>query len=819
MLDDFRRFSTGAFPEELRPAAWNEVLTKVLLRSDAGAKAHKPLDGYVSSRTSTLDSVFITLASSCQSLSPHPSNAHRYGSAVLLLALLEGSGLVTESGETVALSAGDMIVLDPSQSWHIDLNTSFRAVAVKLESASFILRLLRTRGQDLNKISSANGVGAVCMNVVRSISDELDGLARHELLPVEATLTELLVTSLSHTDEDLVEDATSVQLGHLRRVCRTIEARLSDPDLSIEDIGRIEALSTSYVQKLFKVGSTTFGEYVRGRRLERCRLDLVNVGLAHFTISELCFRWGFGDVANFSRAFTARFGISPKAYRAEPPKESDHPTQRGRPTWDRGSGRREKAEMLVPAGPDRDEESNPLNPFHEVLNDHARIAVALAYERKRVSDEEAATQRAQDDQPPNHFYVPVSDRTVHWGYFSHLIKPAISVRSGDIVTIETLTQHASDDAERMISGDPGAESVFHWTAQSKGVERRGAGPMDASVFGRGAGEGFGVHICTGPVFIHDAQPGDVLEIRILDIRPRPSCHPSHHGRFFGSNAAAWWGFQYQDLLTEPKKREVVTVYELHTASASPHARAVYNFRWTPQTDPFGVVHETIDYPGVPVDASSVSRKFGVLAEARVPIRPHFGVLAVAPREGDLVDSVPPGYFGGNLDNWRAGKGAKLFLPVSVDGALFSVGDPHAAQGDSELCGTAIECSLTGTFQFVLHKRHVLGDSFLGGLSHPFLETSDEWVIQGFSFPNHLVELGAQAQTQVYKKSSLEGAMRDAFRKTRRFLMKAHALSEDEAISLLSVAVDFGITQVVNGNWGVHAIVKKKIFPDFAGLLP
>src|SRR6185369_14503902 len=345
----------------------------------------------------------------------------------------------------------------------------------------------------------------------------------------------------------------------------------------------------------------------------------------------------------------------------------------------------------------------------------------------------------------------------------------------------------------------------HWTAQSKGVERRGAGPMDASVFGRGAGEGFGVHICTGPVFIHDAQPGDVLEIRILDIRPRPSCHPSHHGRFFGSNAAAWWGFQYQDLLTEPKKREVVTVYELHTASASPHARAVYNFRWTPQTDPFGVVHETIDYPGVPVDASSVSRKFGVLAEARVPIRPHFGVLAVAPREGDLVDSVPPGYFGGNLDNWRAGKGAKLFLPVSVDGALFSVGDPHAAQGDSELCGTAIECSLTGTFQFVLHKRHVLGDSFLGGLSHPFLETSDEWVIQGFSFPNHLVELGAQAQTQVYKKSSLEGAMRDAFRKTRRFLMKAHALSEDEAISLLSVAVDFGITQVVNGNWGVHAI--------------
>lgn len=76
---------------------------------------------------------------------------------------------------------------------------------------------------------------------------------------------------------------------------------------------------------------------------------------------------------------------------------------------------------------------------------------------------------------------------------------------------------------------------------------------------------------------------------------------------------------------------------------------------------------------------------------------QYGVLAVAPKELDLVDSIPPGYFGGNLDNWRAGKGSKVYLSVSVDGALFSVGDPHPSQGDSELCGTAIECSLTGVF--------------------------------------------------------------------------------------------------------------------------
>ena len=70
----------------------------------------------------------------------------------------------------------------------------------------------------------------------------------------------------------------------------------------------------------------------------------------------------------------------------------------------------------------------------------------------------------------------------------------------------------------------------------------------------------------------------------------------------------------------------------------------------------------------------------------------------------MVDSIPPSYTGGNIDNWRIGKGATLYYPVAVPGALFSVGDPHASQGDSELCGTAIECSLTGTFQLILHKK-------------------------------------------------------------------------------------------------------------------
>ena len=90
------------------------------------------------------------------------------------------------------------------------------------------------------------------------------------------------------------------------------------------------------------------------------------------------------------------------------------------------------------------------------------------------------------------------------------------------------------------------------------------------------------------------------------------------------------------------------------------------------------------------------------------------------------------------------------------------------------------------------------------------------MLQGFSFSNHLAELGPNAQAEVYKKSSLDLAMRDAFRKARRYLMQAHDLDEDEAISLMSVAVDFGVTQVVDGNWGVHAVIRKAIFPAHDG---
>jgi len=411
---------------------------------------------------------------------------------------------------------------------------------------------------------------------------------------------------------------------------------------------------------------------------------------------------------------------------------------------------------------------------------------------------------------PKYHYLPATAETVHWGYFSKLLKPQLEIDSGDYVTIEALTHHANDDAELMVKGDPGAESVFHWTKEQKKVDRRGAGPMDASVHGRGAGEGFGVHICTGPVYVRGAEPGDVLEVRILDVKPRPSAHPDHRKKAFGSNAAAWRGYHYKHLLTEPKGREVITIYEIDASGDRNWAKAVYSYRWTPQTDPFGVTHAKIDYPGVPVDHGTIEKTYGILKNVRVPVRPHFGVIGLAP-EADYVDSVPPSYTGGNVDNWRIGKGATMYYPVAVEGALLSVGDSHASQGDAELCGTAIECSLTGTFQLILHKKADLAGTPLETLDFPMLETQDEWLVHGFTYPNYLADLGPDAQSEIYGKSSVDGAMQDAFRKMRQFLMSAKKLTEDEAISLMSVGVDFGITQVVDGNFGVHALIRKELF--------
>ncbi len=774
-------FTSESYSAPDRLAAWQDSLGALGLRSSFVKAAHG-LHATAFRRESPDGVIVARLGAGPQTLSPAPQSTDL---PLILLPLEEGATLKV-GGTRHAFCAGDIAVLPRQEAWEIGFKREMHAVALSVASTAFHGRKIGSLSFGRPRILRADGLAAVLARSLEATTDSLETLTATEWATLTQALSELLLTLLRQpTNGNADANGTTTREALLHRIYHTMERRLDDPDLTPARVAQAEGISERYLQKLFEGTGDNFTHYLRQRRLHRTRDELANPVNASQSVSEIAFRCGFNDAAHFSRAFRERFGLSPRAFR------------------------RQEAERLAGTAGPHSQRGWPQKALTQLRARRGGPKSAL------LSSTSGSTRNGADEAAAQHHHLPVTAAHVHWGYFSHSLRPIVEIKSGDTVTVETLTQHASDDPERMIAGDPGAESVFRWTRNEKSVDRRGAGPMDASIYGRGAGEGFGVHICTGPIAVKDAQPGDVLEVRILDMVPRPSRNPKFAGRSFGSNAATWWGYHYPELLTEPKPRETVTIYEIVTETEEPHLRALYSYRWAPQTDPFGVTHKTYDYPGVPVRPGSVELRHDVLEGVQIPLRPHFGVIGVAPRESDLVDSVPPSYFGGNLDNWRLGKGAAIYLPVSVPGALLSVGDPHAAQGDGELGGTAVECSMTGTFEVVLHKKaHLPGQPF-GDVTYPLIETENEWVLTGFSHPNYLAEFGATGQSEVYAKSSLDLAMKDAFRKMRRFLMNTQELTEDEAIALMSAAVDFGVTQVVDGNWGVHAIVSKRLFAGHA----
>jgi len=169
---------------------------------------------------------------------------------------------------------------------------------------------------------------------------------------------------------------------------------------------------------------------------------------------------------------------------------------------------------------------------------------------------------------------------------------------------------------------------------------------------------------------------------------------------------------------------------------------------------------------------------------RVPVRPHFGVMGVAPAEAGRFSSIPPSVYGGNVDNWRLGPGATMAYPVFAEGALLYVGDPHFAQGDGEICGTAIEASLNARIKVSVAKGV--------GNTSPLLQTASHWFTHGFG-------------------ADLDAAMRMAAEQMLWFLKDHYGLSADDAYSLASVAMDLGVTQVVDGTIGCHAGIAKSIF--------
>ena len=195
-----------------------------------------------------------------------------------------------------------------------------------------------------------------------------------------------------------------------------------------------------------------------------------------------------------------------------------------------------------------------------------------------------------------------------------------------------------------------------------------------------------------------------------------------------------------------------------------------------------------DYPyararAIPLDAKRMIANFADGID--IPLQPFFGSMGVAPPDvTGRISSNPPWVHAGNLDNKELVAGSTLFIPIHARGALFEVGDGHAGQGDGEVDVTALETSLIGTFQFIVRKDvHLLW---------PRAET-----------PTHYITMGLHAD--------LTEATKIAVREMINFLMKEKHLTREDAYMLASVAADLHITELVDGNDGVHMMIAKAIF--------
>jgi acetamidase/formamidase len=337
--------------------------------------------------------------------------------------------------------------------------------------------------------------------------------------------------------------------------------------------------------------------------------------------------------------------------------------------------------------------------------------------------------------------LPATPETCFWGYFDRDEPPVLEVEPGDTVAIEALTHHAGDAPDLMM--DDGVRAVW----QAIAPEDRGPG----------------VHVMTGPIAVTGVKPGDAVAVTVASMAPRLA---------YGSTIAAHWGALH-DLFGE----EWITIWEIATDDperAEALVRPAFRFDFTGRP--------LYDQPGFLSEPDTVDRQ-PFSRPVAVPVRPHFGVLGVAPAAEGRVSSIPPDVHGGNVDNWRMGAGATMHLPVFVDGANVFVGDPHMAQGDGEVCGTAVECSLDAELAF--HRSELPIDA-------PVLETDTHWFTHGFD-------------------EDLDLAMRAGVIRMVDLVEHLYGLGRKECYTLLSVGADLGVTQVVDGNKGCHVGIAKSLF--------
>jgi acetamidase/formamidase len=386
--------------------------------------------------------------------------------------------------------------------------------------------------------------------------------------------------------------------------------------------------------------------------------------------------------------------------------------------------------------------------------------------------------QGQDQHEIRHpdFVVRSTPDNVTWGEFPSSKPPVLVVQSGQTVRINTLS-HAGATQGAALGEAPGNEMNHPVSYLAQFGVKPDQVLQDVVDFWKSGPTrprtGRGGHILTGPIFVQDAEPGDTLEIQVLDIETRVPYGINNAGSTSGVLAPGYAGragpFYSGTLGTDYPGR----------LSTTP-----------PVIPPFGPVGNRNLIWTDKVGGRDVAL---FSDDITVPLGPFMGIMAVAPvptlgepgvTVPNVQSSTPPGIFGGNMDVKDLTIGSTLYLPVFHPGALFYTGDPHSAQGDGEVSGTAIEHSLTGVFRFVLHK----GKAIPG----PRAET-----------PTHYIMMGIDLD--------LDRAMRLAVQEVVNFLVDEKGLAPGYAYSLASIAVDFHVGEAVDQTQIVTGKIPKAIF--------
>lgn len=230
---------------------------------------------------------------------------------------LAGRGVVRQDDRTAIIDPGDFALYDATRTYTLDFQKDFRQLVLRAPRSLLTERLDFPERCTATRIAGSTGMGRVASELLRAVAREAPKLLPHEIERMSHTLIDVFAAAFGHSLVGQPLSVTSHCAAQLVRIKMFIEDHLRDPELSLEKIAVAHGISTRYLSKLFESTDSSVARLIWERRLERIARDLRDPDLAAHSVSRIAFSWGYNNMSHFSRAFKARFGVSPRARRGE----------------------------------------------------------------------------------------------------------------------------------------------------------------------------------------------------------------------------------------------------------------------------------------------------------------------------------------------------------------------------------------------------------------------------------------------------------------------------------------------------------------------